>query len=94
MYTFLERKFYENYNAGIHFLPKNGGKNTFLPFSFQNRLEKKNQNFFWNVLLTENVHLDDALSHLSMFFADFFSFMPNKFKKDLSKFCWKSAYAP
>ena len=45
MYTFLERKFYEKYNGDINFLPKitifeKIKKTRFLPFFFQNRLQK------------------------------------------------------
>ena len=44
-YTFLERKFREKYDGDIIFLPnitifEKITKNTFLPFSFQNRLQK------------------------------------------------------
>ena len=45
IYTFLERKFHEKYNGDINFLTKSpflrkSQKTRFLPFFFQNRLQK------------------------------------------------------
>ena len=58
MYTFLERKFRENYNGDINFLPKitilrKSQKTRFLPFFFQNRLQKNwnSKNYFGIALL-------------------------------------------
>ena len=45
MYTYLERKFHENYNGDIDYLPKitiskKITKNMFFAIFFQNRIEK------------------------------------------------------
>ena len=59
MYTFLERKFREKYNFDIIFYQKSAilrksQKTRFLPFFFQNRLQKNwnSKNCFGIVLLT------------------------------------------
>ena len=44
MYTFLERKFQENYNGDIHFLPKNKNKKQKQNKTKQKTKQNKNKN--------------------------------------------------